>query len=91
MKVKANVDSLRENRKEFIKINKSILKSQQRFRSEKNNLFTEKVKKIALSANNNKGVHLMDSIETKSYGINKEIIHRKEEIKSVNIIKYYKK
>ena len=40
-------DSLRESHKEFIKINKLLLKSQQRFRSEKHNVFTEEVKKIA--------------------------------------------
>ena len=43
-------DNLRENHKEFIKKNnKLILKSQQRFRGEKYNVFTEEVNKIALS------------------------------------------
>ena len=39
-KNKVHVDSHRENHKEFIKKNKLILKSQQRFRSEKRNAST---------------------------------------------------
>ena len=35
------VDSLRENHEEFIKINRFILNLQQRFRTEKHNVFTE--------------------------------------------------
>ena len=38
-----NVHNLQENHKWFIKSNKFILKSQQRFRSEKHNVFTEEV------------------------------------------------
>ena len=63
-KNKLDVDSLRENQKEFIKNNKLLLKSQQRFRCEKHNAFTEKVNKIALSANNDKRKKSIDSIET---------------------------
>ena len=48
------LNSLSENHKESIKNNKLILKLQQRFRSEKHNVLTEKVNKIALSANDNK-------------------------------------
>ena len=46
-KNKVNVDSLKEDQKEFIKDNKLILKSQQRFKSQKHNLFTEEINKIA--------------------------------------------
>ena len=49
------MDSLRKNYKEFKKNNKFILKPKQRFRSEKNNVFTEEINKIALSANDYKG------------------------------------
>ena len=38
---KTDVDSFRKIHKEFIKDNKLIVKSQQRFRSEKHNAFTE--------------------------------------------------
>ena len=40
-----------DNTKEFIKNNKSILKIQQRLKSERHNLFTDKITKIALSLN----------------------------------------
>ena len=59
-KNKVDADSLRENHEEFIKINRSILKSQQRFRTEKHNVFTEEVKKIALSTNNDKRIQSID-------------------------------
>ena len=49
------MNSLRENHKEFIK-NKLILKLQQRFRSKKHHVFKEEVSKIALSANDDKGI-----------------------------------
>ena len=52
-------------------------------------LFTEEVNKIALSANDDKGS--IDSVETYAYVTNKEIIHKEEEIKCVNIIKEFKK
>ena len=48
-KNKPNVNSLRIH-----KNNRLILKSQQRFKSKKHNVFTEAVNKIALSANNYK-------------------------------------
>ena len=48
-KNKTNVNSLRIH-----KNNRLILKSQQRFKSKKHNVFTEAVNKIALSANNDK-------------------------------------
>ena len=51
--------NLKENLKEFLKGNRSILKTQ-RFRSMKNNVFTEEVNKIALSANDNKRIQSSD-------------------------------
>ena len=53
-KNKFDVDSLKEDQKEFIKNNKLILKTQQRFRSEKHNVITEEINKIALSSNHDK-------------------------------------
>ena len=47
-KKKTDVDCLKEDKKEFVK-NKLILKTQQRFKSERHNVFTEVVNKIALS------------------------------------------
>ena len=47
--------------------------SQQRFRSEENNIFTEEVNKIALSANDEKKIQLINSIETYAYGTSKKL------------------
>ena len=57
------MNSLRENHKEFMKNNNLILKSQQRFKSEEQNVFTEEVNKIALSANDDKRIQSIDSKE----------------------------
>ena len=64
---------IQENHKEFIRDNKFILKSQQRIRSKKDNVFTEKVNKIAVSANDDKRIQLIDSIGTYSYGTSKNL------------------
>ena len=40
-----------------------ILKTQQRFRIEKPNVFTEEIKKIALSSKDDKRIQSIDSIE----------------------------
>ena len=89
-KIKIDVDSLKNDHKEFIKNNKLILKIQQRFRSERHNVFTEEVNKIALSANDDKRIQSIDSIETYAYGASKKLICKKEESKCNNIIKQHK-
>ena len=53
-KNKIDTYSIKENQKEFIKKNKSILKIQKRFKSERHNVFTEKINKISLSSNDDK-------------------------------------
>ena len=55
-KNKIDVDSIKEDEKEFPKNNKLILKTQQRFRSEKRNIFTEESNKIAISSNDDKRI-----------------------------------
>ena len=50
--------------KEFIRSNKSISKTEQRFKSEKHNVFTEITNKIALSSNDDKRMQSIYSIET---------------------------
>ena len=74
-----------------MKNNKSILKIQQRFKSERHNVFTEEIGKIPLSSNENKRMQSIDSIETYTYGTSKDLVSDKEEIKCSNIIKRYKK
>ena len=61
---KIDIDSIKENHKEFLKNNKSILKIQQRFKSERDNVVTEEINKIAPSPNGDKRMQLIDSIET---------------------------
>ena len=77
-KNKVDVDSLRKNNKEFLKSNKLILKSKQIFRIEKYDVFTEKVKKIAVSANDDDEIiQSINLIETYAYGTTKDLICKK--------------
>ena len=41
-----------------------MLETQQRFKSERHNVFTEEINKIALSSNDNKKMQSIDLIET---------------------------
>ena len=61
-----------KNYKEFIRNNKSILKTQQRFKSERHNVFAEEINKIAFSSNDNKRIQSTDSLETYAYGASKD-------------------
>ena len=84
-----NVDSLTEDQKEFVN-NKIILRTQQRFKSEGHNVFTEVINKIALSSNDDKRILSIDSIQTYAYGMTKDLICMKEKTKCNNIIKQHK-
>ena len=66
--------------KKFIKNNKLILKTPQRFESERHNVFIEEINKIALSSNDDKRVQSINSIETYVCGMNKDLVCKKEEI-----------
>ena len=48
------------------------LKSQQRFRSKKHDIFTEEVNKILLSASGNKRIQSISSMERHAYGMSKD-------------------
>ena len=48
--------------------NKILLKSQQRFKSERHNVYTEEVNKIALSSNDDKRFQTFDRITSYPYG-----------------------
>ena len=56
---KIDIDSTKENHQEFIENNKSIIKIQQRFKSERHNVFTEEISKISLSSNDDKSNQLI--------------------------------
>ena len=81
--------SLKKDNKES-KNNKLILKTQQRFKSERYNVFTEEVNKVALSSNDDKRMQSIDLIETYSYGMSKDLVSEKDKVKCNNIIKQYK-
>ena len=70
-----------------MKSNKLILKTQQRFKSERYNAFTEEINKIALISNDDKWIQSIDSIETNAYRKSKDLISKKEEIKCKHIRK----
>ena len=64
-------------RKESIKNHKLILKTQQIFKSERHNVFTEQINKIVLNSDNDKKIQSIDSIETYAYGMNKDLVCKK--------------
>ena len=64
-----------------------MLKTQQRLRIQKNNVFIKEINKITLRSNDNKRMQSIDSIETHAYGTSKNVVCKKEEIKSSNITK----
>ena len=80
-----------EGHKESIKNNKLILRTLQRFRSEKLNVFTTETNKTVLSSNDDKRIQSIDSVEKYAFGTSKDIVCQKEEIKCNNIIKQYRK
>ena len=90
-KKKTDVDSLKKDHKGFIKNNKLILKTQQKVKSERHNVFTEKIVNIAWNSNDDKRMQSIDLIETYAYRTSKDLLSRKEEIQCNNIIKQCKK
>ena len=87
--MKIDIDSTNK----FIKSTKTILKKQQRFKNERHTVFTAEISRITSSLNDHKRIQSIDSIETYTYGISKdlEVISDKEGTKCSNIVKRYKK
>ena len=71
----------------MIRNNKLILKTHQRFKSERHNVFTEEINKVDLSSNDDKRMQSIGSIEIYAYGTSKVLVSEKEEIKCNNITK----
>ena len=67
-----------------------MLKTQKIFKSERHNGFTEEIKEIALSSNDDKRMPSIDSIETCPCVTNKYLVSRKEEITCNYILKQCK-
>ena len=59
-----------ENYKDSFFNNKTILKSQLRFKSEHHNVYTEEVNKIALNSNDDKRLQTFDRVTTYPYETN---------------------
>ena len=59
-----------QNFKDFLLNNKTVSRSQERFKIYNHGVYTEKVNKTALSNNDDKKIQTFDGIETYSYGIN---------------------
>ena len=59
-----------ENDKDSLFNNKTILKSQLRFKSDHHDVYTEEVNKIALNSNDNKRLQTLDRVTTYPYGTN---------------------
>ena len=59
-----------ENYNDCLFYNKIILKSQQRFKSDHHDVYTEQINKIALSCNDDKRLQIFDKITTYPHGTN---------------------
>ena len=64
---------------------KVVLKSQQRFKTERHDAYTEKVNKIALSSNDDKILQTFDRITTYPYGTSAGKVSKTEFLSKVNI------
>ena len=62
-----------------------ILKSQQRFKSEKHDVYTEEVNKIALNSNDDKRLQTFDRITSYPYGTSAGKVSKAELLSKVNI------
>ena len=72
--------------KDCLLSNEIILKSQQRFKSERHDLYTEEINKIALSSNDDKRLQTFDRITSYPYGVSTGKVCKTELLSKVNII-----
>ena len=59
-----------ENYKDSLLNNKTIIRSQLRFKSDHHHVYTEEVSKIAINSSNNERLQTFDRITTYPYGTN---------------------
>ena len=64
--------------------NKIVLKSQQRFKSERHDVYTEEINKIALSSNDDKRLQTFNRITSYPYGANAGKVCKTELLSKVN-------
>ena len=72
-----------KNYKDYLFNNKTILKSQQRFKSDHHDVYTEEVNKIALSNDDDKRSQTFDKITTYPYGTNAFKVCEKEMLSKI--------
>ena len=65
--------------------NEFVLKSQQRFKSERHDVYTEKINKIALSSNDDKRLQTFDRITLYPYGTSAGEVCKTELLNKLNI------
>ena len=65
--------------------NEIVLKSQQRFKSERHDIYTEEINKIALSSNDDKRLQTFDGITSYPYGANAGRLCKIEILNKLNI------
>ena len=65
--------------------NEIILKSKQRFKSERHDEYTEEINKIALSSNDDKSLQTFDKITSYPYGASAGKVYKTELLSKVNI------
>ena len=65
--------------------NEIVLKSQQRFKSKRHDIYTEEVNKTALSSNDDKRLQTFDKITTYPYGASAGKVCKTELLSKVNI------
>ena len=58
-----------------------MFKTQQRFKSERHNVFTKEINNIALDSNYDNRMESIDSIETYAYRMSKGLVSEKEVVK----------
>ena len=58
-----------------------MFKTQQRFKSERHNVFTKEINNIALDSNYDNRMESIDSIETYAYRMSKDLVSEKEVVK----------
>ena len=57
---------------------KKNIKTQQKFRSEKHNVFTEEINSISLNSNDDRRIQSIDSVETYAYETSKDLVCKKQ-------------
>ena len=66
--------------------NKTVLKSQQRFKNERHDVYTEEINKIALTSNDDKRLQTFDRITSYPYGASTGKVCKTEQLSKVNVM-----